>query len=109
MDQSAIFFSLTILALALGLFGCGVLSAKTDNKHVEWICIILICMGVSIVSGVKTGAFVKEEFINKQLTKDVQHVDENGKSNFYAQIHVVYEEGELKSIGLVPNTTKVVE
>jgi len=92
-----------LLVVAIGTIAT-VLCMPEKSKKVWWVVLILIGAVMLIIGASKIG----EEDAMKQLAKEtkLEEVFVKGQTNFWAQIQIIYKDGELDSVKLVPNTTK---
>lgn len=95
-------FALWIIGLAGFLW-----IVKEDKQIWKWIFYLVTLAGLTCYS-VGAGIDKKAE-IYKALTKEVnlQQVVVQGQNGFRAQVQIVYKDGKLDSITLVPKTTVV--
>ena len=96
------------IGYALWIVGlCGLIVLVRTSWKWFWFGIAVIG-----IFGYSLGAeLTREEKILRNFTKEVnlQQVAVKGSNSFRAQVQIVYEDGKLKYVALVPNTTVISE
>lgn len=93
-----------LIDLVMILFGLGwLLRIAKENK--KWLPMIPIVIGIICL----VGDYSKqaEKTVLSKLAQEVklEQVPVSGQRDFNAQIHLLYKDGKLDTVTLVPNTT----
>jgi hypothetical protein len=89
-----------IIFFIIGFFA--ILKAFDEkDKRVLWMAAIVVGYCVTIFS------LIVEDKITRKFAKDVnaRQVSIQGENVFRAQVQITYQDGKLKSVNLVPETT----